>query len=144
MTHEEIKKAWNLFKKEIAKEIDVDLTGCCYMNKKQIENGTATITIGNDLEFDWLIQHDRESIAKVNSYDSWTTEEKQRHEQRTLTYIADYEARKAKHGTKANEINYNAEQVLNSTAFKKLAETISIEDTGIELVKGVYQIRIYY
>ena len=144
MTTNEIKNAWTLFKKEIAKEIDVDLTGCCYMNKKQLENGTATITLGNHLEFDWLIQHSLENIKRVNSYDTWTAEEKQRYEQSEMAIVADFEARKAQHGTKANEIKHNAEQVLNSTAFQKLAKTIGIIGTDVEFNKNIYQIRLSY
>ena len=144
MNANEIKKAWNAFKKEIAKEVNFDLTGCCYMNAKQIANGTATITLCNDWEYDIEIQHYRNSIEKVNGYDSWSEEEKKRNEEHNLTRIAYYEARKAEYGTKMNEAYKKTEAIANSKAYQKLAATIGVNDYGVELKSGVYQLRINY
>ena len=149
MTANEIKNAWNRFKKDVAKEVDFDLTGCCYMNKKQIENGTATITLCNDIEYDDEIRNARASIDKVNGYDSWTAEEKQRNESKRLAEIEIYEAKKTAYGTKANEALVKFKQITETKAFKALAETIGTTAAEIELVKkweglSVYQLRITY
>ena len=144
MTHTEIKNFWSLFKKAIVKEIDFDLTGCCYMNKKQLENGTATITLNNDIPFEIEINRLQASIERINGLDTWTAEEKQRNEKYNLEHIANYEARKAAHGTKINETQNHAEQILSSAAFQKLAKAIGIQDTAIEYTKGIYQLRIVF
>lgn len=149
MTHTEIKKAWNTFKKEIAKEIDFDLTGCCYMNQKQIENGTATITLCNDIEYDTEVSRLHADIEKINGYSSWTAEEKQRSEKHNLDLIAKQEAKKAAHGTKANEAQAKATEITCSAAFIKMAKAIGVHAFELELVKkweglNVYQLRIQY
>ena len=149
MNANEIKTAWNTFKKEIAKEIDLDLTGCCYMNKKQIENGTATITLGLDWSYDDEIAY---YIRQIEYYSSWDGENKERGERYTREYrekIADQEARKAAHGTREKETRGMVELITNSAAFKKLAAAISIQSTSLELGKyskhiNTYQIRINY
>lgn len=149
MNANEIKNAWNTFKKEIAKEIDLDLTGCCYMNKKQIENGTATISLCIDWSYeDEIARHLRE----IERFSSWDGENKERGERYISEHrerIADVEARKATHGTRENEVKAWFEQITNSVAFKKLATTISIQSTDLELGKSygssaLYQIRIHY
>ena len=149
MEAKEIKSAWNKFKKDVQKETGIDLTGCCYMNAKQIENRTATICLVNDIDYDREIARERRSIEQVNGYETWTDEEKQSHERRSLESIAFYEARKAEYGTKENEAQVEFDQITNSKAYKVLAEAIGIENVWLELVekwKGLscYQIRISY
>lgn len=149
MNANEIKNAWNRFKKELAKEVDFDLTGCCYMNKKQLENGTATIALCNDIDYDYEIARERRDIDRVNSYNSWTAEKKQNHERRSLETISGYEARKSSYGTKENEARVKFEQITKTKAYKALVETIGVSLAEIELVKkweglSVYQIRIIY
>lgn len=149
MTHTEIKNAWNLFKKEIAKEIDFDLTGCCYMNKKQLENGTATITLMLDWSYDDEIAY---CLREIDHFLSWGEEEKERAERyikEKRERIADLEAKKAAYGTRENEIRKRYEQITNSAAFKKLAKTIGIFDTALEpsrysSTRNLYQLRISY
>lgn len=149
MTANEIKNAWNTFKKEIAKEITLDLTGCCYMNAKQIANCTATITLQSSRSYDDEITYYLREIDRVSG---WGEEQKERIERITGKYrekIADLEARKAAHGTRENEVRADAEQITNSKAFKKLAETIGIKRTDLELNRyssnlNIYQIRISY
>ena len=47
MTNNEIKKAWNKFKKEITSDGDpLNLKGCAYMTAQQMEKRTATIDLG--------------------------------------------------------------------------------------------------
>lgn len=149
MNATEIKKAWNTFKKEIAKEIDLDLTGCCYMNAKQIENGTATITLGLDWGYDAEIENLRKSIAY---YRTWDGDNKERGERYARDYeekITALEARKATYGTRENEHLQDVEKITTSAAFKKLANTIGVSGYGIDL--GSYnkdlhtrQLRINY
>lgn len=149
MNTNEIKKAWNTFKKEIAKEISFDLTGCCYMNKKQLETGTATILLCNDIDYDWEIARQRKSIDKVNGYDTWTAEEKKNNEERCMARIRSEEADKAKYGNKANEAETKAAELTGSKAFKKLAEVIGLSTFDLEFITkyeglNAYQIRIHY
>ena len=149
MTTTEIKKAWNNFKKEAKKEISFDLTGCCYMNAKQIANGTATIALCNDIEYDTEIARQRRTIEQVNGYTSWTPEEKKRSEAHSLARIAEYEAEKAAYGTKTNEAQVKAVEITSSAAFIKMAKTIGVHAFELELVKkweglNLYQIRIHY
>ena len=149
MTPIEIKTAWNTFKKEAKKQISFDMTSCCYMNAKQIANGTATIAICNDIEYDTEIARQHRTIEQVNGYTSWTPEEKQRSEAHSLARIAEYEADKATYGTKANEAQTKAVEITSSAAFIKMAKTIGVHAFELELVKkwegmNLYQIRIHY
>jgi hypothetical protein len=149
MTATEIKAAWNTFKKEAGKEISFDMTGTCYMNAKQIANGTATISLCNDIEYEDDIRYYRSSIERVNGYETWTAEEKEKHEAHEMKCIAACERGKAKYGTKANEAETKAAEILSSKAYKKLADAIGINNAGVEFVAkwaglNVYQIRISY
>lgn len=149
MTANEIKNAWSQFKKEIAKEITLDLTGCCYMTAKQIANGTATIT----LQLNWSYDDEIANITRdIEYFSSWDGDNKERGERYAREYrekIAKIEARKATHGTRENEVAAEIETITSSTAFKKLAATIGIQDTHLDLgnysgTLKVYQLRIYY
>lgn len=149
MTANEIKNAWNVFKKEIAKEMPFSLTGCCYMNAKQIQNGTATIVLCNDIEYDEDIADRLRSIERVNAYTSWTDDEKKRSEASEREAIKYLESTKATYGTKANEAKIKAEAITNSKAFKKLAAAIGIKGAELEFTHkwaglNIYQIRIAY
>lgn len=149
MTANEIKTAWNTFKKETKKEISFDMNGCCYMNAKQIANGTATICLCCDIEYDDEIKHHRNSIEKVNGYDTWTDEEKKRNEAHNMEMIAHYEHLKATYGDRANEAGTKAAEITNSAAFNKLAKAIGIQHFEVEFIKkweglNAYQIRIHY
>lgn len=149
MTANEIKKAWNTFKKEVQKEVNFDMTGACYMNAKQIANSTATISLCNDIEYDVEINRNRKDIERINGLDSWTEKEKKNHEVRSLEDIRYYEAKKATYGTRVNEAQVKATEIINSEAFKKLTKAINIQHTDIEFIKkweglNVYQIRIHY
>lgn len=149
MTANEIKTAWNTFKKEAKKEISFDMTGCCYMNAQQIANGTATITLCNNNDYDLSIERSRSNIERVNGYDTWTVEGKKRNEECELAVIANLEQRKAKYGTKANEAKTKAAEITSSAAFKKLAKAIGIQHFEVEMVHkwetlDAYQLRIHY
>ena len=149
MTNTEIKNAWNLFKKEAKKEISFDMTGDCYMNKKQIENGTATISLCNDIEYDTDIAHYRATIDRVNAYDSWTADEKKRSEEHNLDMIRRVEYWKNLYGAKVEEAKAKYNEITGSQSFKKLIETIGVHAVEMELVSkwaglNVYQVRIHY
>lgn len=149
MNATEIKKAWNTFKKEIAKEIDLDLTGCCYMNQKQIANGTATITLGLDWSYDREIANHNRAIEGFLKWDGENKERGERYAREHSEELADLEARKATYGTRENETKAKAEMITSSAAFKKLATTIGIQHTGLDLGKyssslNTYQLRINY
>ena len=149
MTANEIKNAWNKFKKEIAKEIDLDLTGCCYMTARQIANGTATITLQLDWSYDSEINYLRREIERVSQ---WGEEQRERIDRITrekLDRIADIEGRKAIYGTRNNEIKADAEKITRSSAFKKLADAIHIRSFALDFGRysssmNIYQLRINY
>lgn len=149
MTNEMIKKAWNTFKKEIAKEVELDLTGCCYMTAKQIANGTATIT----LQLNWSYDDEIANITRdIEYFSSWDGDNKERGERYARDYkerLANVGARKANYGTRENEINADVETITSSAAFKKLAAAIGIKSTHLDLGKysqtlKIYQLRINY
>ena len=146
MNANDIKKAWNTFKRELKKELDFDLTGCCYMNAKQIKKRTATISLCNCFDYDWEIEYSRKSIERVNSYDTWTAEEKKRHEQYELDMIAYYEANREKYGKKSNEAKAKTEAITRTQAFKKLSECIGVCGVCLELdeSEAIYRLRINY
>jgi hypothetical protein len=149
MTNEMIKKAWNTFKKEIAKEIDLDLTGCCYMTSKQIANHTATISQQLNWSYDDEIAY---YLRETERFLTWDGDNKERGERYAREYrekIAKLEARKATHGTRENEVNSDIETITSSAAFKKLATAIGIQSTCLDLgsyskTLKVYQLRINY
>ena len=149
MTANEIKNAWNLFKKEIDKELTFSLKGACYMNAKQIEKRTATIGLCIDLSYEAEIDMFYKSIERVNAYTTWTDEEKKRSEEHNLEWIKLFELKKATYGTKANEAKVKYEAITNSKAFQKLAATIGIKHTEIataSIGNGIndYKLRISY
>ena len=149
MNENEIKKAWNTFKKEIAKEIDIDLTGCCYMNKKQLENGTATITLCIDWSYEDEIAYYLREIDRFSSWDGENKERAERFIREKREAIANIETKKANHGTRENEVRGEFEQITSSSAFKKLAAAIAIQSVDLGLSRyssssNIYQIRISY
>jgi hypothetical protein len=149
MTNTEIKAAWNIFKKEAKKEITFDMTGDCYMNKKQIENGTATIVLCNDIEYDTDIAHYKMYIDRVNAYETWTDDEKKRNEEYNLDNIRRIERSKNRYGSKVKEAEIKYSEIVNSPSFKKLVKTIGVSAVEMELARkweglNVYQVRIHY
>lgn len=145
MTNTEIKAAWNAFKKEAQKELSFSLTGCCYMTQKQINLGTATVTICCNIPYQTEIRRTLETIERVNGYDTWTAEEKKRSEESNLSVIRELQQREEKYGTVADEAKAKRDELLSSKAFKSLASAIGIRSAELELNgENVYQIRISY
>lgn len=142
METKEVKDLFNKFKKAIKKE-GVDLTGRCYMNAKQAKNGTATIFLATKFEFDPFIASIKDDIARVQSYDSWTAEEKAKSKAHSETHIAFLEAEKAKYGTRLNQAKALIEEIANSQAFKKFCEAVGAA-CGMEEKENAYYLRLNY
>ena len=144
MTAQEIKKAFNTFKKELAKE--TGHSGGFTMSGRQIELRTATYLVCNILPYDTEIERCRKTVEKVLGYDTWSDEAKERTKQEYAGYIAGYEARKAKYGTKENELLMTLKEVENSGAFKKFAS--NFEQVTLTTETGsdgfCYYIRFHY
>ena len=144
MTAEEIKKAWNTFKRELKKELPEAETVGFYMNVKQIKNNTATMCICGDISYEKQISYYEQAIAKVNAYDTWTDEEKARSTAYSEERIASYKARLAKYGTPMNECNVVGRQIINSRAFQKFANNFPSISTQYEEANGCYYLRVNY
>ena len=146
----EIKKAWNIFKKEIVKE-GIDVSGNCYMTARQIANRTATILVCSNMPYAEQIEREDKSLAQVMGYDSWTDEQKARSKESHDVRVAIYKRDMEKFGTKENELKVTLEQIKNSNAFKKFCVNAEIEDTvrlstetKVQYGIGYYYIRIDY
>ena len=118
----EIKKAFEQFKKELKKE-----TGICggfTMSAKQIENRTATYCVCNMISYEDEIAYHKRACDRVRGYDSWTEEEKARFISNAEETIKYYEGQIARYGTKENYARETVARIVNSNAFKNLANTI--------------------
>ena len=136
------KKDFEQFKKEIKKE-DKWFDHCSfYMTKRQEALHTATVQLVGNFSFERDIESSKEAIKQVNSYDTWTQEEKDRSNEYYLRRIARYEARLAQFGTPEREAKARFEQLKNTNAFKKLASLgVRVE---LELIDCVYTARFHY
>lgn len=136
------KEQFTQFKKEIKKENHWFDTCAFYMTKRQEALHTATIGLVGNFAYERQIEYYRNSIEKVNRYDTWTQEEKERHEKYSLERIANYEKRLAEFSNPENEANHRIEQLKNTNAFKKLeALGVSVE---LVLMDNVYTARFHY
>ena len=140
----EIKKAWNNMKKDIEKELGIK--GGFVMNKKQIEKRTATYTVCNTIPYDEEIDRYIRDDVKVQSYNSWTAEEKARHHNQTIECVNWLVKDEEKYGTKENKAKTEQKQIMNSKAFKKFEEAVgNAVCTIIEVDNdGCYKLRFYY
>lgn len=138
----EIKKAWEQMKKDIKKELGI--SGGFTMNGKQIKNRTATYLICNVIPYEKEIEHLKRTMEKVQGYDTWTAEEKERSKQRDLVTLAGYEAGLAKYGTKENEAEVVTQQIINSKAFEKFQKEVGEVSWQIEQMDIGYYIRFNY
>lgn len=122
----EIKKAFEVFKKEIAKELnfnDWQKSGFT-MSKRQIELRTATYLACNSLSFEEEIKRAEADIARVMAYDTWTDDEKARHEANKQEVIKINEEMRSRYGTKANMLVQVKKDIEASKAFAKLQEVL--------------------
>ena len=143
MTNNDIKKAFEQMKKELKKE-----TGICngfVMNRKQIENRTATKTVTYAGEYDEVIEFYEKQIERVKGYETWTDEEKGRAIERDLESINALKELKKEFGTKSNQVRITKERIENSNAFKKFEDTIGKTSLTIEIdADNCYKIRFNY
>lgn len=144
MTAEEIKKAWNTFKRELKKELPEAETVGFYMNVKQIKNNTATMCLCGTISYEEQIAMAEASIKKVSAYETWTPEEKARNREYQEARIESYKAELEKYGTKQNECNVVGRQIINSRAFQKFANNFPSISTQYEEANGCYYLRVNY
>ena len=145
MTAEEIKKAWNTFKRELKKELSEAERIGFYMNTKQIANNTATINLGwYGWTYEEHISYYEESIIKVNGYESWTAEEKAKNEAYCKERIEYNKGLLEKYGTVENEAKTIYAGIISSKAYKKFASNFSSMDTCIEDTNETYYCRFSY
>ena len=143
MTANEIKKAFEIFKKEIAKECGFN--GGFTMSKKQIELRTATFLVNNIISFEEEIKKQQESDERVQGFNSWTDEQKAKHHEYCMDNIRFYEKQKEKWGTKANEFSRKMKMLEESKAFAKLQDTIGEITLSAELKENFFNyIRFNY
>ena len=139
----DIKKAWEQMKKDLKKETGI--SGGFTMNARQIKNRTATYSVCNNKTYDEEIAYFEKQCAKVQTYTSWTDEEKAGCAARTAETVKAIQERKNKYGTKENEARYYEELIVNSKAFKKFEEAVGEVKTNIETIENfVYTIRFFY
>lgn len=139
---EEIKKAFKKFQKDCQKETGFDLTGCCYMTAKQMQNGTATITICNSVTYEREIQYYANSIAKVMDWDD-THERKAGIVESNLKHLSRLSAEFSQYGTKENYFRKMSEKILNSKAWETFCTQYNIM-ICYEEDDDVMRIRLFY
>ena len=126
----EIKKAFEQFKKELFKETGIK--GGFTMSARQIENRTATYCICNLIPYEKEIAYHQNACERVRSYDSWTDAEKDRWCAGAEKTIAYYKDQLAKYGTKENYAAVMFETITKSKAYRNLCETFGGVRTYLE------------
>lgn len=145
MTNTEIKKAFEQMKKDIAKE-----SGIKYgftMNKKQIEKRTATYCVCyGGSTYDEDIDYEIKSDMKVQTWDTWTDEEKHDHHLRMLERVKYFSVLESKYGTKQNQAKMTAQAIRNTQAFARFEEAIG--NTVATMIEqdneGFWRVRFFY
>lgn len=138
----ENKKAFEQMKKEIKKELGI--SGGFTMNAKQIKNRTATYAICNVIPFEEEIEKLQKTMERIQGYDTWTAEEKERSRQRDMVTMAYYEEELKKYGTKENKAIKVTEQIVNSKAFENFQNEVGKVEWNIEQMDICYYIRFNY
>jgi len=138
----EIKKAFEQMKKDIKKELGI--VGGFSMTVKQIKNRTATYCVCNDISFDDEIKRLIKENEKVQGFDAWTAEEKERCANKTEELIKIQKSLKEQYGTKDNQAKMILEQISNSKAFKKFSNEVGNAVCFIDKVDWIYYIRFNY
>ena len=139
---EEIKKAFKKFQKDCQKETGFDLTGCCYMTKRQMQNNTATIIICNSISYETLIQYYANSISKAMDWDD-TKERKASIVESNLKYLSRLSADFSQYGTKENYFQKMCEKILNSKAWETFSTQYNVTMCREE-DDSVMRIRLFY
>lgn len=140
---DDIKKAFEQMKKDLFKETGIK--GGFVMNKKQIENRTATYLLTNHFwPYEEDIRRTKESDARVQAYTTWTDEEKARSHERALRQIEAYERLIRDYGTKENLARVLMDKVVKSKAFAKFQEAVGKTTYRIEDKDDCYYLRFNY
>lgn len=142
METKEIKKAFDQMKKALKKELGI--SGGFTMSQQQIAKRTATLLVCNTMTYDTEIERVNAQDATVQSYETWTDAEKAASHQRAMESIAIYETRKAKYGTKENEVAMTAKAIADSKAFKAFQTAIGKVEMSFEEHDIFYYIRFNY
>ena len=138
----EIKKAFEKFKKEIAKE--AGLKGGFSMSMKQIKLGTATYSVNNIYSFDSEIETAEKTDAKVQSYDTWTEDEKAKSHARIMETIENLRAEQAKWGSKENQLMETVKMIASSNALADLEKVTGEIELTTETKGIINYIRFNY
>lgn len=129
-------------KKDIKKELGI--SGGFTMTSRQIKNRTATYLINCWIPFEEEIERVKRDNEKVQRYTTWTAEEKERCNQRSLETIKSYEERLAKYGTKEKEAEHYVKMITNSNAFADFKEAVGIVSWTVEKRDICYYLRFFY
>lgn len=112
MTAQEIKKAFDTFKKELNKETGIK--GGFTMNCRQIENRTAT----------WLISRAESYEASIAEFEAWAKKSDKFISAEGARRVEYFKAEREQYGTKENYIATMIDRMTGSKAFKKFCETV--------------------
>ena len=138
----EIKKAFEQMKKDAKKELGISYGFT--MSAKQIKNRTATLSVCNDIPYEDEIRRAEADDRRVQSYDTWTAEEKANCHARTIANVEAIKTKLAKYGTKQKEAEAVERQITNSKAFKRFREAVGDCVTTIDHMDICYYIRFHY
>lgn len=138
----EIKKAFETFKKDLAKETNIK--GGFTMSAKQIKLRTATYLSTSLTPFEDQIARVLRDDERVQGYDTWTDEEKGRHHNEALSTVAWYKERLEKFKTPRNLATYEMCSIVASEAFRKLQDEIGQISVDMEDKNGYAYIRFNY
>ena len=117
MTNQEIKKAFERFKKELNKETGIK--GGFTMNCKQIENRTATYAVCPAIDFD----------SKIADAEAWAAKASREDHKKICLETAEYfKALKAQYGT----WEARAEEIIGKVTGSKAFETFSAAIGGVK------------
>lgn len=147
MTNMEIKKAWEQMKRNIKKELGKDYNGFNYgftMNARQIENRTATFTISIAWSYERLMKYEQDRIDRVMADPDWSEEGRARIIEDAKENMKSIEDRRARFGTKENEVQWATKTFENSKAFEKFQNTVGKTTWELETRDGFYGMRFYY
>lgn len=137
MTANEIKAAWNTFKRNAKKELSFN--PCTFsMTVKQIANSTATICLCSNVSYEEDIDSWRRELEWRKK--NWSEVNEEYYQQR----IRFVEELREKYGSIEGEAVAKYDEIIHSKAFSKLAEAIGITATTLEAQGYSYYLRISY
>lgn len=138
----EIKKAFNQFKKELAKECGIE--GGFTMSARQIESRTATYCVSTIVEFDDLIEQNTKTANTIMGYSNWSAESRKARYDDCMESVKRISALKEKYGTQRNRTIAMMNQIKNSKAFEKFQTEVGKTMLSVESTKEAWYIRFNY